>query len=73
MDSERLKDHLMLSVLEFNKQEVPNQPDVGHIFGFYSFKSTFSLRAEKAQRASELWIIFKVFPRAKLSALGTNQ
>lgn len=54
MDSERLKDHLMLSVLEFNKQEVPNQPDVGHIFGFYSLKSTFSLRAEKPQRASEL-------------------
>lgn len=47
MDSERLKDHLMLPVQEFNEQEVLNQPDVGHIFLimflFYFFLNVFAV------------------------------
>lgn len=53
MDSERLEDHLMLPVQEFNEQEVLNQPDVGHIFlisGFVFFfiKCVLSFSCQRA-------------------------
>lgn len=72
MDSERLKDHLMSPVQEFNEQEVLNQPDVGQIFliwilFYFAIMSPFSIQhAGKIATCVELEKnIYNNFPEHK--------